>query len=377
MSTTPAATGLADIGTDDDSRFMLAAIRLGERELGRTWPNPSVGALIVKDGVVVGRGWTKIGGRPHAETVAIGEARDLARGATLYVSLEPCSHHGRTPPCADAIIAAGISRVVSAMEDPNPEVAGQGHKRLRDAGIEVRENVLRTEAERVHAGHVFRITKQRPFVTLKLALSSNGKAGLSGRRPAPITGAVVRDMVHMMRARTDAIAAGIGTVIADDAYLTCRLPGMEERSPLRVIFDSSLRLPLASHLVSTAREVPVWVVSEQGASRDNERSLAPHGIEVIRVPLTDDGVDMAAAMGVLAEKGIGRLMVEGGPKVAAQLLKAGLVDRAIIFQSPDPLPEDGVDGLSAPHGTLFPQLGLNLRSRHDAGGDQMFLYERD
>jgi diaminohydroxyphosphoribosylaminopyrimidine deaminase/5-amino-6-(5-phosphoribosylamino)uracil reductase len=376
MSAT-AATGLAESGTDDDARYMLAAIRLGERELGRTWPNPSVGALLVKDGVVVGRGWTKIGGRPHAETVAIGEARDLARGATLYVSLEPCSHHGRTPPCADAIIEAGVTRVVSAMEDPNPLVGGQGHARLREAGIEVRENVLREEAQRVHAGHISRILRNRPYITLKLALSSNGKAGLSGRRPAPITGETVRDLVHLMRSRTDAIAAGIGTVLADDPYLTCRLPGMEDRSPVRVVFDSSLRLPLASHLVETAREIPVWVVSEQGASRDNERSLAPHGIEVIRVPLTDEGTDIGFALEALAEKGIGRLMVEGGPKVAAQLLKAGLVDRAVVFQSPDPLPEDSIDGLPSPHGVFFPQAGLNLRGRHDAGEDQMFLYERD
>lgn len=377
MSSTPAADGLADITADSDERYMIAAIRLGERELGRTWPNPSVGAILVRDGVVVGRGWTKIGGRPHAETVAIEEARELARGATLYVSLEPCSHHGRTPPCADAIVTAGISRVVSAMEDPNPLVGGKGHKMLREAGVEVRENVLRSEAERVHAGHIFRIVRNRPYITLKLALSSNGKAGLSGRRPAPITGETVRDLVHLMRSRTDAIAAGIGTVIADDAYLTCRLPGMEDRSPLRVIFDSSLRLPLASHLVDTAREFPVWVVAEQGASRDNERSLAPHGIEVIRVPLTDEGSDLGVAMTVLAEKGIGTLMVEGGPKLAAQLLKAGLVDRAVIFQSPDPLPEDGIDGLPGPHDRFFPQAGLNLRGRHDAGEDQMFLYERD
>jgi diaminohydroxyphosphoribosylaminopyrimidine deaminase / 5-amino-6-(5-phosphoribosylamino)uracil reductase len=377
MIPTTAANTPAGDGMDEDARFMLAAIRLGERELGRTWPNPSVGAILVKDGVVVGRGWTKIGGRPHAERVAIDEAREAAQGATLYVSLEPCSHHGRTPPCADAIVAAGISRVVSAMEDPNPLVGGQGHQRLRAAGIEVRENVLRAEAERVHVGHIFRIMRKRPYITLKLALSSNGKAGLAGRRPAPITGEAARDYVHLMRAKTDAIAVGIGTVVADDPYLTCRLPGMENRSPLRVVFDSGLRLPLASHIVETAREVPVWVVAEQGASPDNERSLAPHGIEVIRAPLTEEGGDLGFALTALAERGIGRLMVEGGPGVVAEFLKKSLIDQAVIFQSPDPLPDDGIDGLPGPHQRLFPEAGLNLRGRHDAGEDQIFLYERD
>ncbi len=376
MMLTPAEHNPAGAGTDEDARFMSAAIRLGERELGRTWPNPSVGAILVRDDVVVGRGWTKTGGRPHAETVAIHEAGDAARGATLYVSLEPCSHHGRTPPCADAIIEAGIARVVSAMEDPNPLVGGEGHKRLRAAGIEVRENLLRKEAERVHAGHIFRFARKRPYITLKLAVSSNGKAGLAGRRPAPITGEAARDLVHLMRSRTDAIAVGIGTVMADDPYLTCRLPGMEDRSPLRIVLDSSLRLPLASRLVTTAREVPVWVIAEQDASYDNERSLAPHGIEVLRAPLTEEGGDLDTALAMLAERGIGRLMVEGGPAVAAEFLQKGLVDQAVIFQSPDPLPEDGIDGLPAPHGGFFPEAGFNLRGRHDAGDDQIFLYER-
>jgi diaminohydroxyphosphoribosylaminopyrimidine deaminase/5-amino-6-(5-phosphoribosylamino)uracil reductase len=372
-----AGTDLVEAGLDDDGRFMSAAIHLGMRELGHAWPNPSVGALVVNNGVVVGRGWTKAGGRPHAETVALAEAAEAARGATLYVSLEPCSHHGRTPPCADAIITAGISRVVSALEDPNPLVGGQGYARLRSAGIDVTENVLRAEAVRVHAGHLSRVTRKRPYVTLKLAVSSNGKAALAGRRPVPITGEAVRDFVHLMRSRTDAIAVGIGTVIADDPLLTCRLPGMEDRSPLRVVFDSGLRLPLTSQLVTSAREVPVWVVGEDGASRDAERTLAPHGIEVIRAPLTDEGVDLPYALGELSRRGITRLMVEGGPLLAAAFLKAGLVDAAVVFQSPDPLGADALDALSGPHAEVFVQAGLNLREKHDAGEDTMFVYERD
>jgi diaminohydroxyphosphoribosylaminopyrimidine deaminase/5-amino-6-(5-phosphoribosylamino)uracil reductase len=371
-----AGTDLVEAGTDEDARFMSATIGIGLRELGRAWPNPSVGALVVKDGVIVGRGWTKAGGRPHAETVALAEAGSAARGATLYVSLEPCSHHGRTPPCADAIVAAGISRVVSALEDPNPLVGGQGYARLRSAGIEVTENVLRAAALEAHAGHLSRILRKRPYVTLKLAVSSNGKAALAGRRPAPITGERTRDLVHLMRSRTDAIAVGIGTVIADDPLLTCRLPGMEDRSPLRVVFDSGLRLPLASQLVTTAREVPVWVVAEERASQDTERTLAPHGIEVIRAPLTDEGVDVALALGELSERGITRLMVEGGPLLAAAFLKAGLVDEAVIFQSPDAFTADALDALPGPHAEVFRQAGFNLREKRDAGEDTMFVYER-
>jgi diaminohydroxyphosphoribosylaminopyrimidine deaminase/5-amino-6-(5-phosphoribosylamino)uracil reductase len=372
-----APAGLSGARPDDDPRFMVATILLGLREQGRTWPNPSVGALVVKDGAVVGRGWTRQGGRPHAETIALADAGEAARGATLYVSLEPCAHHGRTPPCADAIIAAGVARVVSAMEDPNPEVSGQGHKRLRDAGIEVTENVLRDQARKAHEGHIARFSRKRPYVTLKLAVSSNGKAALAGRRPAPITGDASRDFVHRMRARYDAIAVGVGTIVSDDPLLTVRLPGMEDRSPIRIVFDSALRMPLNTHLVMTAREVPVWMIAEDGASQDAERTLAPHGIEVLRVPLTDDGVDVSAALRVLAEKGITRLMVEGGPSIALALLKEGLVDRAVIFESPDPLGEDAVDALPAPHTLFLPQAGLNLRGKQGAGEDAVFLYERD
>lgn len=378
MNVVSAAASLSGAGQDDqDARYMQAALALGTRELGRTWPNPAVGALVVKDGAVLGRGWTKTGGRPHAETIALAEAGEAARGATLYVSLEPCSHHGRTPPCADAIVAAGLARVVTAIEDPNPQVGGQGHRRMREAGIEVVENVLRREAERVHIGHIYRVVHKRPHVTLKLAVSADGKAALPGRRPAPITGEAARGLVHGMRAQSDAIAAGIGTVLADDPLLTVRLPGMEDRSPLRVIFDSALRLPLTSQLVLSAREVPVWVVAEEGANREAELMLAPHGIEVVRVRLTEDGIDLDDALKRLAQKGISRLMVEGGPLLAAGFLRAGVVDAAAIFQSPDPLGAEAVDALPGPHSEVLPQAGLNLRSKQMAGADTVFLYERD
>ena len=255
-----------------DWRFMALALSLGRRGLGRTWPNPSVGAVIVKDGIIVGRGWTQPGGRPHAEVEALRHAGEAARGATLYVTLEPCSHFGKSPPCADAVIAAGVSRVVSAIEDPNPEVAGQGHARLRAAGIAVEIGLGADQARRDHAGHILRVTQRRPRVLLKLAISADGKAGAPGGKPVAITGEEVRARVHLLRAENDAIMVGIGTVLADDPQLTCRLPGMAKRSPVRVIADSALRLPLVSKLVQSARDTPVWTIcgrrrGEAGGSR--------------------------------------------------------------------------------------------------------------
>jgi diaminohydroxyphosphoribosylaminopyrimidine deaminase/5-amino-6-(5-phosphoribosylamino)uracil reductase len=251
----------------DDRRFMALALALGRRGLGRTWPNPAVGAVVVKDGVIVGRGWTQLGGRPHAEVEALRRAGDAARGATLYVTLEPCSHYGKSPPCADAVIAAGISRVASALEDPNPEVAGTGHARLRAAGITVEVGIGAEEARRDHAGHIRRMRDDRPQVTLKLAVSADGKAGAAGRKPVAITGEAVRDRVHLLRAQSDAIMIGIGTALVDDPLLTCRLPGMEKNSPVRIVLDSSLRLPLGSRLVKTARGAVVGHRGDRGAAR--------------------------------------------------------------------------------------------------------------
>src|SRR5499433_2935890 len=247
----------------DDARFMALALALGRRGLGRTWPNPAVGAVIVRDDgagpVIVGRGWTQPGGRPHAETEALRRAGEAARGATMYVTLEPCSHHGRTPPCADAIVAAGIARVVSAMTDPNPEVSGAGHWRMAEAGVVVEIGVGAEEAALAHAGHIRRVRDGRPHVLLKLAVSADGKAGLAGRRPAPITGEAARARVHALRAISDAVLTGVGTALADDPLLTCRLPGMADRSPVRIVLDSKLILPQVSRLAQTARETPLWV----------------------------------------------------------------------------------------------------------------------
>lgn len=286
-----------------DQRFMQLALALGRRGQGRTWPNPAVGAVVVKDGVIVGRGWTQPGGRPHAEPEALRRAGEAAHGATLYVTLEPCSHFGKSPPCADAIIAAGIARVVSAIEDPNPEVAGKGHARLRAAGIAVDIGLCATEAARDHAGHFRRVRDQRPHVILKLAVSSDDRIGAAGHRPVAISGEAARARVHLLRAQCDAILVGIGTVLGDDPLLTCRLPGMAARSPVRVVLDRALRLPGASQLVHSARQTPLWVVTSELSEAPAAMKLGAAGAQVIRLPPTNEpGLDLMAVLHALRKR---------------------------------------------------------------------------
>jgi diaminohydroxyphosphoribosylaminopyrimidine deaminase/5-amino-6-(5-phosphoribosylamino)uracil reductase len=336
---------LASTAQPDDARFMRLALALGRRNLGNTWPNPAVGAVIVKDGVVIARGWTQEGGRPHAEIEALRRAKKSAEGATMYVSLEPCSHQGKTPPCADAIIRAGIARVVSAMEDPNPEVAGQGHERLRAKGITVEVGPGAEEARRIHAGHVMRVTKGRPYVTVKLAISADGKAGLAGRRPAVISGEAARERVFQIRAANDAILVGIGTVLSDDPQLTCRLPGMLERSPVRVVLDEDLRLPLATAVVATVRETPTWVFTSHRPSAIAEEILQQKGCKVFRVDEDNGRLDLNQTLKKLAEQGITRCLVEGGPTVASSLVTANLVDEAILVRGEKIIGDTGIDPL--------------------------------
>ena len=359
-----------------DTRFMALALSLGRRGLGRTWPNPAVGAVIVKDGVIVGRGWTQPGGRPHAEVEALRRAGEAARGATMYVTLEPCSHFGKSPPCADAVIAAGVSRVVSAIEDPNPEVAGQGHARLQAAGITVEVGLGADEARRDNAGHILRMTQRRPRVLLKLAISADGKAGTAGGKPIAITGEDARDRVHLLRAENDAIMVGIGTVLADDPQLTCRLPGMAKRSPVRVIADSALRLPVQSQLVQSARETPVWAICAGGAAEQAVSNLLSRGVNVLRSPNSAEPLDIREVLGLLSAAGITRLMVEGGPTLAATLLAADLVDEAVLFHSPKIVGAGGIEALAS--GTMA-ALSARLKqvSSEPVGVDRQVLYVRE
>ena len=358
-----------------DRRFMELALALGRRGLGRTWPNPAVGAVIVKDGEIVGRGWTQPSGRPHAEIEALRRAGELARGATLYVTLEPCSHHGKSPPCADAVIASGIARVVSAMEDPNPEVAGRGHARLRSAGIAVDVGIEAAAARRDHAGHIRRMRDGRPHVMIKLAISADGKAAGAGGRRVAITGNAVRDRVHLMRARSDAIVIGIGTVLADDPVLTCRLPGMAKMSPTRVVLDASLRLPMQSRLLATAGETPLWIITGKPAPDASETAVREHGAEVLRVAEKAGRLDLGEVLKLLAQRGITRVMIEGGPTVASALIEADLVDEAIFFHSPMVIGEGGLQALE-PRAVQL--LGRHIKrvSSEPVGPDRQEIYER-
>ena len=362
-----------------DQRFMQLALTLGRRGEGRTWPNPAVGAVVVKDGIIVGRGWTQPGGRPHAEPEALKRAGEAARGATLYVTLEPCSHFGKSPPCADAIIAAGIARVVSAIEDPNPEVAGQGHARLRAAGITVDVGLGAAEAAHDHAGHFRRVRDKRPHVILKLAVSSDDKIGGAGHKPVAVTGEAARARVHLLRAQCDAVLVGIGTVQADDPLLTCRLPGMEARSPVRVVLDRALRLPGTSKLVHSARETPLWVMTSDLAEAPAAMKLGAAGAQVIRVATTTaprPGLDLSAVLHTLAEKGITRLMVEGGARVASSFVAAGLIDEVWLLRGPDSIGAAGVAALDAlPLTAITQSPAFRVHASETLQSDTLTIYE--
>ncbi len=323
---------------------MTAAIGLARRGLGNAWPNPAVGCVLVRDGQVVGRGWTQPGGRPHAETEALARAGAAARGATAYVSLEPCSHHGQTPPCVDALIDAGVSRVVVGGVDPDPRVSGSGLRRLREAGVEVIEGVAADAAAEVAQGFVSRVTRGRPAVTLKLASSLDGRIATSGGESKWITGPLARDFAHGLRLRHDAVLVGIGTALADDPELTCRLPGGDVRPAVRVVLDSDGRFPADGKLAKTAGDVPVWLMLGEGAAVPKGLSAA---VEVITVSRSDHWrPDPSAVLAALAERGVTRVLVEGGGHVAASFLRDGLVDRLYWFRAGVAIGDDGLAGVA-------------------------------
>jgi diaminohydroxyphosphoribosylaminopyrimidine deaminase/5-amino-6-(5-phosphoribosylamino)uracil reductase len=363
------------VSNSDDVRFMALALTLGRRGQGRTWPNPAVGAVVVKDGIIVGRGWTQPGGRPHAETEALRRAGGHARAATLYVTLEPCSHHGKTAPCADCIIDAGIARVVSALVDPNPEVSGAGHWRMAEQGIVVEVGIGAQDARRAHAGHIRRMQEGRPQVTLKLAVSADGKAGLAGRRPVRITGESAIARMHLMRAKSDAVLTGIGTALADDPLLTCRLPGMH--SPVRVVLDGTLRLPIASKLVESARQTPLWLISGDATPSERKRVLEARGVEVMVVATRSGKIDLGAALKLLAQRGITRLMVEAGPMLAAAFVRADLVDEAALFRSPKDIGREAIDALDGlPLSALTRSPRLESSGIESLGQDTLEMFQR-
>lgn len=336
-----------------DTQFMKHALALAARGLGRVAPNPAVGCVIVREDEVggpriVGRGWTQPGGRPHAEVKALHRAGSLAKGATAYVSLEPCAHRGRTGPCATALIEAGIARVVGALADPNPEVSGRGFAMLQAKGIEVTENVCTAEARHLNEGFFLTMTDGRPLVTLKIASSLDGRTATSDGHSQWITGEEARARGHLLRATHDAIMVGSATAIVDNPELTCRLPSLDERSPVRIVADGRLRLPLTSKLVRDAKKVPLWVLTLPGGDTDRRKAFEECGVDLIDVKQGEAGVmDMRVALGLIAERGITRLLVEGGARLAASLMREELVDRIECFQAGKLIGGDGYPAIAA------------------------------
>ncbi len=325
---------------------MALALSLGRRGQGSCWPNPAVGCVIVRDGRIVGRGWTQPGGRPHAEPVALAQAGEAARGATAYVSLEPCSHHGKTPPCSQTLIDAGVARVVCALQDSDPRVSGQGFDMLRAAGIEVTTGVLSSDAARDHAGFLLRTEQGRPLVTLKLANSFDGRIATATGESKWITGPEARRAVHAMRARHDAVLVGAGTARADDPSLTVRDMGVD-RQPVRVVVSRHLDLPLMSQLARTARDVPVWLC--HGAGADIERIKAWEGLGAKLIPCALHGVQVDAGdlLQQLGAAGLTRVFCEGGSALAASLLADDLVDELIGFTAGLAIGAEGLPALGA------------------------------
>jgi diaminohydroxyphosphoribosylaminopyrimidine deaminase/5-amino-6-(5-phosphoribosylamino)uracil reductase len=362
----------------DDLLHMRAALALARRGLGNAWPNPAVGCVLVKDGRVIGRGWTQPGGRPHAETEALRRAGEAARGATAYVTLEPCSHHGRTPPCCEALAGAGIARVVMAMRDPDPRVNGRGLAMLRGAGIVVEEGLLEAEARALNAGFFRRIQAGMPVVTLKLASTLDGRIATASGESRWITGEAARREVHALRARHDAILVGSGTVLADDPDLTCRIPGMERVPMLRVVADARLRTPPAARLVQGAQPAPALIITAPGHPPAAQAPFIAAGADIVTVPAhAAGGLDLPSLLRALGRRGVTRVLAEGGAGLAAALLRQGLVDRLIWFHAPAVM---GGDGHPALEGLRLAALSAMPRFRRTAqralGDDMLSEFER-
>jgi diaminohydroxyphosphoribosylaminopyrimidine deaminase/5-amino-6-(5-phosphoribosylamino)uracil reductase len=358
--------------TSLDIKFMKTALGLARRGLGRVAPNPAVGCVIVRDGITIGRGTTQPGGRPHAEVVALTEAGEAARGATAYVTLEPCSHTGQTGPCAEALINAGIRRVVCATSDPDKRVSGRGFGMLREAGIEVITGLLQADADRINAGFFLKVREGRPLFTLKMASSMDGRIALASGESKWITGPEARAFGHLLRAQHDAILIGTGTLLADNPMLDCRLAGLEGRSPIRILLDRHLEAASEHKLVSTAKQIPTLILCEKGHDA-KKAALESCGVDVI---VLDDLGDMHAVAKALGARGLTRVLVEGGGQVHASFLMAGLADRVEHFMAPKLIGSDGKAALGnlglaalghAPHLTCVSirRLGADILASFD------------
>lgn len=359
---------------------MQAALGLARRGLGRVAPNPAVGCILVRPDLgdrVVGRGWTQPGGRPHAETEALRRAGKLARGATAYVSLEPCSHTGKTGPCANALIKAGVSRVVIAITDPDPRVSGRGIKALEKAGIDVSLGTMATDATTLNLGFINKIQSSRPFFSWKTATSLDGKIATSSGHSKWITGPDSRRAGHLLRAQHDAILIGIGTALADDPDLTCRLPGLEDASPVRIIIDSQLRLPLSHKLVTTSAQQATWVVTTEHADPTKEAQMIEAGVKILK-SAGDDSQRVATGSipSLLANHGMTRVLIEGGAGISSSFMAHTLIDRVYWFRSPKII---GSDGLSAINSLDILRLedttSFTRRRTYDMGPDTLQVFD--
>ncbi|XEC96342.1 bifunctional diaminohydroxyphosphoribosylaminopyrimidine deaminase/5-amino-6-(5-phosphoribosylamino)uracil reductase RibD [Paenibacillus tarimensis] len=314
-----------------DEYFMKLALDLAATAKGKTSPNPVVGAILVKDGQIVGLGVHRKSGEPHAEVHAFGMAGEHAKGATLYVTLEPCAHYGKTPPCAEQVRISGVKRVVAAMQDPNPEVAGRGFQLLKEQGIEVEVGVLESEARLLNERFVLNMVKRRPFIISKTAITLDGKIAAHTGHSQWITGEKARDEVHQLRSEVDGILVGINTILADNPRLTARLPG-NEKHPVRIVLDSKLRMPLNAN-VTDCSEARTWVVTRENADPDKVSLLRQKGLEILFVPEGREGFDLRALVDMLYRKGITDLLVEGGGEINGSFLRAGLIDKWLIYMA--------------------------------------------
>lgn len=357
--------------TRSDADWMRVALGLAGRELGRVWPNPAVGCLLVAGGRVVGRGWTQAGGRPHAEAMALAAAGPRARGAAAYVTLEPCAHEGRAGPCADALIAAGVARVVAPLVDPDPRTDGRGFRRLMAAGVEVVTGCLPEEAAALNAGFLSRVTRGRPRVTLKLATSLDGRIATGTGESRWITGPLARREVHLMRARSDAVLVGAGTARTDDPRLDVRELGLGHVQPVRVVVTGELALPRSGHLGQTARQAPLWLVHHADASEARRKAWADCGAELIEAPFQPDGLmDLAGMFQRLGDRGLTRVLCEGGGRLSAALVAADLVDEIVTYTAGLALGEEAVPAVGAMNvGALALAPRFRLADQRPVGGD--------
>ncbi|MFL2770454.1 MAG: bifunctional diaminohydroxyphosphoribosylaminopyrimidine deaminase/5-amino-6-(5-phosphoribosylamino)uracil reductase RibD [Rhodospirillaceae bacterium] len=359
---------------------MSTALAMGSRGLGTTAPNPSVGCIIVIEGRVIGRGWTQPGGRPHAETEALAQAGEGARGATAYVTLEPCCHQGDTPPCTDALIAAGIARVVIGSTDPDKRINGKGIAALKDSGIEVVTGVMRELTDEMNCGYFKRTNYGLPHVALKIAMTMDGNIALANGISHWITGADARRYGHFLRATYDAVLVGSGTVISDNPELTCRLPGIEldlKNQPVRIVLDRRLRIRYDSKLVSTASSTPTWVVTAENANKDKVAQLEHAGVGVLIAETTSDEKFSHAAASILAQRGMTRILIEGGAKIAAAFLRADLIDRIYAFRASSFVGGDGIPAVSGLNlNSLTDSLRFNRVNVRELGADLVEILER-